>query len=254
MKHLLYILFAFAFSAAVAQTSDTTIIIGKVESMYSNILKEESEICVYVPYFDPLFAKKRYPVVYLFDGDGHFHYVTGMIQQLSQSNGNTVLPEMIVVGITNTDRLRDLTPSQQSSAPYSNRTSGGGEIFTSFIEKELIPHIDSLYPTAPYRVLIGHSIGGLMVINTLINHTNLFNAYIAIDPSMWWDNQKLLRQVEKDLVQKKFDGKKLFVAMANEMIPSMDTLRLRKDTSSVHTHSRSIIELVDALRKNKKII
>ena len=256
MKQLLSILFAIILTSANAQTPDNSIIIGKIETIYSTILKEERQIFIYVPNANTLFAKKNYPVIYLFDGDSHFQSVTGMIQQLSQVNGNTILPEMIVVGITNTDRTRDLTPTHQSGGPYSDslmdKTSGGGEIFTDFLEKELIPHIDSVYPTAPYRVLIGHSIGGVMVINTLLNHPNLFNAYISIDPSMWWDDQKLLKQAEYDLAQHKFDGETLFLAMANEIKDGKDTLHLRTDTSIFNLHSRSILELTDALRKNQK--
>ena len=256
MKHILHLLFAFVITTSFAQTPNNSIIIGKVDSIYSTILKEERKILVYVPDgFNPIFAKKRYPVVYLFDGELHFHSVTGMIQQLSQVNGNTVLPEMIVVGITNTDRMRDLTPSHDTGGAGSDsvrdKTSGGGEIFTAFIEKELIPHIDSLYPSVPYRVLIGHSIGGLMVVNTLFNHTKLFNSYIAIDPSMWWDERKLLKQAEKDLAGRKFDNKTLFLAMANTMEPTMDTARVRRDTSFSTAHIRSIIEFTDGLKKNK---
>lgn len=256
MKHILHLLFAFALTSAMAQTAGNAVIIGEAETIYSNILKEERKILVYVPEGSgPLFAQKHYPVVYLFDGDAHFHSVTGMIQQLSLVNGNSVLPEMIVVGITNTDRMRDLTPSHDTGGAGSDsvrdKTSGGGEIFSAFIEKELIPHIDSLYPTAPYRVLIGHSIGGLMVANTLFNHTNLFNSYIAIDPSMWWDERKLLKQAEKDLTGRKFDNKTLFLAMANSMEPTMDTARVRRDTSFSTAHIRSIIEFTDVLKKNK---
>ena len=119
------------------------------------------------------------------------------------------------------------------------------------MERELIPYIDSHYPTAPYRVLIGHSLGGLMVMNTFLNHTNLFNAYIALDPSMWWDNNHSLKQAQKDLAENKYDGKKLFVAMANTMKPGVDTARLRKDTSVFSNHPRGILELGDTLKKNK---
>ena len=175
MKHLLHLLFLSALTSSFAQTPNNSIVIGKVDSIYSNILKEECKIWVYVPDgLSPFYAKKHYPVVYLFDGDGHFHSVTGMIQQLSQVNNNTVLPEMIVVGITNTDRTRDLTPTHVSSSPYMDslmlKSSGGGENFTAFIEKELIPHIDSVYPTAPYRVLIGHSLGGFLSLMCAARH------------------------------------------------------------------------------------
>jgi predicted alpha/beta superfamily hydrolase len=112
-----------------------------------------------------------------------------MIQQLSQVNGNTVCPEMIVVGILKTDRTRDLTPTHINGEPpmmdsVAAKTSGGGEQFVSFLEKELIPYIDSSYPTEPHKMLIGLSFGGLTVMNIVANHSNLFKSYIAIDPSM----------------------------------------------------------------------
>src|SRR5579872_5232018 len=170
-----------------SHTADNSnnIVIGKIDSLYSKTLGEERKIWVHVPGDGNSPGGQRYPVIYLLDGDAHFPSVMGMIQQLSEVNGNTACPDMIIVGIPNTDRLRDLTPTRAATGYNRNdsnsvRNSGGGEHFTAFIEKELIPHIDSLYPTAPYRMLIGHSLGGLMVVNTLIKHPQLFNAYLAI--------------------------------------------------------------------------
>jgi|SRR5450432_205274 len=237
-----------------AQTN-TDIVIGKSEVIYSKLLKENRTIWVHLPRSanDPLFKSQRYPVLYLLDGDAHFSSVTGMIQQFSEINGNSLCPEMIVVGIPNTDRTRDLTPSHTninfSGDSTGVNTSGGGEIFTSFIEKELIPHMDSLYPTAPYRVFVGHSLGGLTVMNTLLHHPQLFNAYLAIDPSMWWDKQRLLHQTEPILMQEKFNGKTLFLGIANTMSPGMDTAKVRKDTTGNSIHIRSILLLADALKK-----
>ena len=151
-----------------------------------------------------VFSQQKYPVVYLLDGDAHFNSVVGMIQYLSQVNSNNACPEMIVVGISNTDRTRDLTPTKSGDDPFLKtmpglavQTSGGGEAFMSFIEKELMPHINSKYPTQPYKILIGHSLGGLTVMNAVINHTKLFNTYIAIDPSMWWDNLNFQKTTKK---------------------------------------------------------
>ncbi len=231
------------------------IVIGKIDSFYSKTLGEERKVWVHVPDGGPDRSKQRYPVVYLLDGDAHFPSVEGMIQQLSEVNGNTVVPDMILVGIPNTDRLRDLTPTRARTGympgdTSSVRNSCGGENFTTFIEKELIPHIDSLYPTAPYKMLIGHSLGGLMVINTLIHHTQLFNAYLAIDPSMWWDNQLLLHQTDSVLANVRFDGKALFLGVANTMPKGMDTMRVKKDTTAATRHIRSILHLAEALRRN----
>src|SRR5579863_4883472 len=163
------------------------VILGDIDKIHSKILGEDRSIWVYLPNSGngDIYSKQHYPVVYLLDGDAHFYSVVGMIQQLSSVNGNTVCPEMIVVGIPNTDRTRDLTPTHVTADPPfmdSNftKTSGGGEKFIEFIEKELMPHIDSAYPTEPYKILIGHSFGGLTAMNALIHHTNLFNGYIVI--------------------------------------------------------------------------
>jgi predicted alpha/beta superfamily hydrolase len=179
----------------------------------------------------------------------------GMIQQLSEINGNMILPQMILVGIPNTNRTRDLTPSHVASDSTLDtaflKPSGGGEEFTSFVEKELIPYVDSIYPTTPYRTLIGHSFGGLMVINTLINHTKLFNAYILIDPSMWWDNKKLLNQAKSILYEKDFTGTKLYLSVANTMELGLDTNKVKADTTNATRHIRSILELSRYLKENK---
>ncbi len=234
--------------------SNNSIIIGTVDSIHSKILDEKRKIWIYVPNRDPLVAEK-FPVVYLLDGDAHFSSVMGMIQQLSEVNGNSICPNMIVVGITNTDRIRDLTPTHSTMSDSAFvRTSGGGERFTDFIEKELIPHIDSLYPTAPYRMLIGHSLGGLIVINTLVHRPYLFNSYIAIDPSLWWDNHKLLNESAKVFHKQHFEGKTLFLAMAHTMPPNVDTVSVRKDTSlsSPLDHVKSILKFSDILKTNSQ--
>jgi hypothetical protein len=252
------LLFCCLFIAALARAqNDNKIVIGTIDSIYSNVLNEQRKVWVSVPHGgNDFYAPKKYPVVYLLDGDAHFQSVTGMLQQLSSVNGNTVVPEMIVVGIPNTDRTRDLTPTHTDLGPDGKvtpmmRSSGGGEKFTAFIKNELIPHIDSLYPTAPYRMFIGHSFGGLTVMNTLVNHPEMFNSYVAIDPSMWWDNQKLLRRTDSVLQQNTYDGKTLFLAVANTMQKGMDTMKVIKDTTGATMHIRSNLQLAKMLQKHK---
>lgn len=147
--------------------------------------------------------------------------------------------------LTRGNHNRDLTPVADTTF---DKRSGGGEQFTAFLEKELIPYIDKNYPTAPYRTLIGHSLGGLMAINTLIHHTALFNAYVAIDPSMSFANHAVLKQTEAILKQKSFKGRSLFLAIANTMANGMDTLRVRKDTAHINLHIRAILKLTDNLK------
>ena len=150
-----------------------------------------------------------------------------MIQLLSTVRDNMVCPEMIVVGIPNTDRTRDLTPTHVVVDPpfmdsASSKNSGGGERFISFIEKELMPYIDKQYPTEPYKMLIGHSFGGLTVMQIFVHHTDLFNSYICVDPSMWWDKQTLLKETKKLLASKKFQGTSIFLGIANTMEQGMN--------------------------------
>lgn len=189
----------------------------------------------------------KYPVLYLLDGSGHFYSVTGMIKQLSTTNGNTVSPEMIVVGIPNTDRTRDLTPTHVNEMfgdTIFPKTSGGGKNFLNFLEKELIPHVENAYPASSYKTFVGHSFGGLAVIDALVDRPNLFNNYVAIDPSLWWDDQELLKRAQNVLSANKFDGRSLYVGIANTMDDGMDYNEVEKDTSETTEHIRSILEFV----------
>jgi predicted alpha/beta superfamily hydrolase len=230
--------------------------IGVMDSVYSKIVQEQRKILVHIPNNgqNNVYSKQRYPVVYLLDGDAHFNSVVGMIDYLS---ANSLCPEMIVVGIPNSDRTRDLTPTHVHSLlpmmdSIAAKKSGGGENFIAFIEKELMPYIDSKYQTEPYRMFIGHSLGGLTVMNTLIHHPNLFNAYIAIDPSMWWDNQKLLKETKKDLASTKYPNISLFLGIANTMEKGMNLKTIVKDTTDGTKHIRSILELNNYLSSNKQ--
>ena len=125
--------------------------------------------------------------------------------------------------------------------------TGGAENFTQFMENELIPFIDSKYPCSPYRTLIGHSYAGLFTINTLINHSPLFQNYISIDPSLDWDHQKLLNQAKEKLQHEDFTGKSLFVSLAAGQLHMLDgeiTMdNVMMDTSEYTLSARSIIDL-----------
>lgn len=233
--------------------ADNNITIGKIDSLHSKILSEERKVWVYLPEAAKD-TSRRFPVIYLLDGDGNFATVVGIAKHLT---GSLIGLEMIIVGIPNTDRVRDLTPTHSMLEPWGHhdpnfKTSGGGEKFAAFIQKELMPHIDSLYPAAPYKMLIGHSLGGLTVMNMAIHHPGLFNSYIAIDPSMWWDKQKLLKEAEGVFSQKSYSGKSLYLGIANTMPDGMDTLQVRSDTNPGSLHIRSILQLKDILQREGK--
>lgn len=253
-KVFLPVLAAFFSLCAFAQ-NDNKVTIGTIDSIQSTILNEQRKIWIYVPNSGQADSRQRYPVVYLLDGDGHFSSVVGMIQQLSTVNGNMICPEMIVVGIPNTDRTRDLTPTHVDADPpfmdsAFSKTSGGGEQFISFMEKELMLYIEKTYPAAPYKMLIGHSFGGLSVMQTFVHHTNLFNAYVCIDPSMWWDRQTLLKQTKQFLAGTTFKGTSLFLGIANTMEDGMTIDQVMHDTTITTKHIRSILTLKEYFENN----
>ena len=215
--------------------------IGRVDSVWSATLKENRPYLVYTPpsYDDTTATPQRYPVLYLLDGDAHFHSVTGLLQILGTGvNGTYVVPEMIVVAIPNTDRTRDLTPTHTEIGfdgkpqPFF-KTSGGMPNFFTFLKSELLPRIESQYRTMPYRVFVGHSFGGITSLNALYTIPETFNAYVAIDPSLWWDNQTLLRKAKSYFSSARLEGKALYVAQANTINPD--------DTTS-NTHFEAIVQ------------
>ena len=257
MKGFIIILCVYLPFQGKAQTPNQ-IVIGKLDSIQSGILGEERSFYVHVPDGDTTIgaAKKRYPVVYLFDADAQFAPAVSMIQYLS-TNYNTVCPEMILVGILHKDRKKDLTPTHVIVSPFSKdstsyKTSGGGEQFISFMEKELMPYIDSRYPTQPYKMLIGHSLGGLAVMQAFVHHTSLFNSYICIDPSMWWDKQTLLKEAKDALEKRNFEGTSLYLGVANTGNDGVDIKRNLADTTARTIHMRSIFKLKGYFESNKQ--
>ena len=206
--------------------------IGVVDSVWSATLDEHRPYLVYTPpsYSDTTTIPHHYPVLYLLDGNAHFHSVSGLVQILGTGvNGTFAIPEMIVVAIPNTDRTRDLTPTKAAAGPdgVANsffETSGGNGAFFEFVRTELMPHIEGRYRTMPYRVLIGHSFGGIAALNALYTIPDAFDAYVAIDPSLWWDDNTLLHRAKPYFESARLRGKALYVAQANTLQPTDTTV------------------------------
>lgn len=200
-------------SAAFGQTYTQ----AKRFALKSEVLGEERAIIVRTP---PGYENsgQRYPVLYLTDGDAHIGHTSATIEYLSRAGR---MPELIVVGITNTDRTRDLTPTNASlwradGTEAKLPTSGGADKFLKFIETELIPKVEANYRTQPYRVFAGHSFGGLFALHTFLTRPELFNAYIAVSPTMDWDNHLLSRKAEEFFKDRKELNKTLYLTLANE--------------------------------------
>lgn len=210
---------------------NTNILFGQTSThvqsftLHSAILEEDRFFEIYVP---PS-SKNKLDVIYVLDGQALFSTVVNILK-------NNGLNNRIVVGIGNIwMRGRDYTPTKILSSSFADSTaakiSGGGENFIEHLGKELIPYVNEHYPAGNSRVLIGHSLGGLMAVNILLKHTDLFSKYAAIDPSMWWDESKLLAE-SKQLLKKSFTKVSLFLAIANTHDKDKaDIEAIKKDTT-----------------------
>ncbi|MEL7532094.1 MAG: alpha/beta hydrolase-fold protein, partial [Bacteroidota bacterium] len=213
IRTTLFLLLSLPYLMLSAQDGSDAFSIGETFSLQSEILGQERPYIISLPegYAE---SDKAYPVMYLLDGKGNFHHTTASVDFLTRSGR---IPEMIVVGIPNTDdRSRDLTPEGESMKK-DFPTSGGANNMLAFIEKELMPLIGKNYRASDYKLLVGHSFGGLFAIHTLLNHPGIFDAYLAISPSLWWDQQKLVSEQSKSFFeeQEKLVGH-LYMTMGNE--------------------------------------
>jgi len=227
--------------------------IGQIDSVYSAVLQESREIYIQFPESYNAESTAKYPVVYILDG-GVMLNALNTVHSFYQGG---FMPEMILVGISNADnRTRDLTTSTLSENDSQNYGQENGEAdkFTNFIESELIPFVEKKYPVTNYRTLIGHSYGGLFTVNMLLKHSDLFDNYLAIDPSMDWDQQKLLQESKAILSQQSFQGKSLFMSLGGQLHMADTSITIdnvMKDTTQATLFSRSNIEFSKIAEANK---
>lgn len=171
-------------------------VLGVIDEIQSEALNEKRILNIYLPEgYNPNDTTK-YPVIYLLDGsaDEDFIHIVGLVQFNSFEWINQV-PKSIVVGIANVDRRRDLAfPTTIAEDKKANPTSGHSDKFIAFIEKELQPHMQKNYKVNDSKTIIGQSLGGLLATEILFKKPTLFNKYIIISPSLWWDNGSLLNQ------------------------------------------------------------
>lgn len=213
-------------SAAIAQPATGTL---KKFSIKSTVLGEDRIILVRTPVGYET-NKVSYPVLYMTDGDAHMGHTASTVEFLTQ-NGR--ISDLIVVGVTNTDRTRDLTPAKSSAKNAAGElqfpTSGGADNFLKFFETELIPEIEKEYRVQPYRIFAGHSLGGLFAIHAMISKPGLFNSYIAVSPSLQWENNDEMKRVENFLKNQKESKVTLFASIGNEPGPIGDAFDRLKD-------------------------
>ncbi len=209
------VLFLFIGLCNLSAQSTDQITIGSKHFIQSEILSEEREYWVSLPYsYDRKdLSYKKYPIIILLDGNVHFHSVSGMVNFMSSGNTDKRdIPEMIVVALLNVNRERDFTPDKIITRRVNQ--TGGGDQFLAFLETELIPKIEKEYRTTPYRMLIGHSLGGLFAVHAYMKEQSAFSSFISIDPSFGtWDNEVMDKKV--NAIEQKSFNRPLFLATAN---------------------------------------
>jgi len=215
-----------------AQSSDDLVIAKRIK-INSAVLGEERTIYVSTPsnYND---SKDTYPVLYVLTGEPE---VIGLVKYLSESD--LMCPQMIIVSI-GVNPTKDLFPSKpkysrgtQPSKPWYNKTEdnelktyrpdekiGEADKYLSFVETELFPFIEKNYRTVPYRICYGHSKGGLCVTHAFLSHTHMFNAYIALNPSLYWDDGLVMKTAEEKLKSLNLKHKMFYFDIGEYEIPS----------------------------------
>ncbi len=217
MKKLLASTFAALLSTQVVAEPARTY--AELFSHPSSILDENRQYSVHLPSSYDQNPHQKYPVLYLLDGENRMLQVTGIVDSF-QGGLSPNVPEMIVVGIHNTNRMRDYTPTHSLTLPngeagpgYSD--TGGGRRFFQYLTQELMPLINHQYRTAKPNILVGHSLGGLMTLDAIRHRNKEFQAYISIDPSLWFDYPNYYGELEKSFENAFKTPVSLYLAMAN---------------------------------------
>jgi predicted alpha/beta superfamily hydrolase len=198
------------FSISYAQQKKSDFIIGDKINFESKVLNERKTIVVIPPYNYKDRPDEKFPVVYVLDPGNNLFATFGIVNYYSDML--KIMPRMIIVGIVSTDREKDYLPTPSKDQP----TGGGADKFLQFINSELVALIDSAYPTTSERCIIGHSAGGLFAMYTLKNQPELFNSFICIDPSLWYDDQYCVRMMPEFLRTNKNLKKSIFISLSNE--------------------------------------
>ena len=224
MKKLLTFVLLFCCSlSAVAQDSGhqeqvRPFVLGEIHELRSGILGENRILNIYLPEgYNPK-DSLEYPVIYLLDGsaDEDFIHIAGLVQYNS-FEWIDILPKSIVVGIGTVDRRRDFTfPTSIETDRETYPTTGHSDRFMAFLEKELQPYIEAKFRTSDSRTLIGQALGGLLATEILFKQPLLFNTYIIVSPSLWWDNGSLLDQDPKILQASFEQPTRIYIGVGKE--------------------------------------
>ena len=202
--------------AAASGNEAEPLVIGETFTIRSETLSETRRINVYVPGGYAASSVARLPVLYMPDGGiaEDFLHVAGLVQV---SVGNGTMRPFLLVGIENTERRRDMTgPTRNDEDKKIAPRVGGSAAFRKFIGAELMPEIERRYRTNGEKAIVGESLAGLFVVETLFLEPDLFDTYIAFDPSLWWNDEELVSRADELARASTGRQKTLYVATSDE--------------------------------------
>lgn len=210
-------------------------VLGYTEEFYSKELKENRVLNIYLPDGYRESDTVRYPVIYLLDGaaDEDFIHIAGLVQYNNFPWIDRV-PKSIVVGIANVNRRRDFTfPTTVAEDKKLWPATGGSAAFIRFIEKELQPYVESRYRTGGGRALIGQSLGGLLATQILFEKPAMFDRYIIVSPSLWWDNGSLLQRMPAFAGARDLPSTQVYIGVGKEGLTPGKNPRIMEDDAKL---------------------
>ena len=218
--------------------------LGETFAVESKVMAEQRRVIVWTPahYAE---GTQAYPVLYVTDADRQFGHTVTTVEFLSR-NGR--MPPMIVVGIFNTDRTRDLTPYKDTDDDTQLPTAGGGDRFLRFMETELVPWVERQYRTQAFRAFAGHSFGGLFAMHALATRPNLFNAIVAVSPTLAWRQGEAVKRIDTTLTQQRTLKGALYVTLGDEgqaMKAGLDRLRTVLEEKAGKGLRWDLVEMLD---------
>lgn len=255
-RFVFVLLIVFCFNIAFGQDK---VVIGQRHLIHSDILKEDRTYQVYLPESYSWALDRSYPVLYVLDGESHFTHTTGSVSYLSAQGE---IPELIIIAITSTVRIRDFTQTDWSTHWIGG---GGANNFRSFLSDELLPTVEKDFRTNGFRILTGHSASAQFALYCLTSQPSLFNAYFAFSPSLDWDNNLPQRSLEESFIKTDSLRSFLYVARSDDFgqaladyIKLVETLELHSpkgfrwisDAFPDETHvSLPLLAQINALRQ-----
>ena len=231
-------------AGASAASAQEPVTMGDLFALDSKVMGEPRKVIVWTP---PGYeaATASFPVLYLTDAERQFGHTVTTVEFLSR-NGR--MPPMVVVGVFNIDRTRDLTPYKDKEDDTQLPTAGGADRFLRFFETELVPWVDSHYRTQKFRAFAGHSFGGLFAMHAMATRPDLFNAIIAVSPSLPWRQGEAVKRIDAMLAQQRTMKGTLYVTLGDEgqaMKAGLDRLRVVLEEKAGKSLRWDLVEMLD---------